>query len=144
MGECFNCRNREEKRPLNPEVCRKGHKPLTCKSVKDLSMCPDFSPCVGFQIGGYWSHMWFTSENPGHVDACLRWHICSDGEFPTETPGMSFHICSFVQLEKFVEFWRWELERQGCISPRQTSEEDFILTEKSLFRNIIITKGENR
>ena len=103
MGECFNCRNRKEKSPMEAEECLRGHTTYSVKSVKELSICSDFNPRVGFQIGGYWSHMWFTQENPGHIDACLKWNICSDGEFPTDKPAISFHICDFEQMEKFID-----------------------------------------
>lgn len=141
MGECFNCRNRKEKSPMEAEECLRGHTTYSVKSVKELSICSDFNPRVGFQIGGYWSHMWFTQENPGHIDTCLKWNICSDGEFPTDKPAISFHICDFEQMEKFIEFWRWELERRGWISPREPKKENVTKDAVSV-RNITIMKGK--
>jgi len=40
---------------------------------------------MGFQIGGYYSHMWFEGDDPDDPDGCLEWKICSNGEFPTDT-----------------------------------------------------------
>lgn len=75
-----------------------------------VSACPGGEPREGFQIGGYYSHMWFEPEG-----SCLNWNICSDGEFPTDQPTIQFHICDFTQLERFVAFWGKELRKRNLI-----------------------------
>jgi hypothetical protein len=120
---CFECRNSIHRDGGVPREgggfhhqfsCRKGlPMPSSQKGVSDgeiVAQCPGGEPQVGFQIGGYYSHMWFEPSG-----TCLNWLICSDGEFPTEQPEMQFHICDFRQLERFVEFWGKELRRRGVI-----------------------------
>jgi len=82
--------------------------------------CPKGDPRVGFQMGGYYTHMWFevdgaTPEEGGEPNTCLRWHIMGDGQFPTEE-DRTVHICDFTQLEYFVAFWGKELRRRGWIT----------------------------
>jgi len=62
--------------------------------------CPEAEPRVGFQIGGYYTHMDFQEDGD-----CLTWRIWSDGNFPTDEPEIQFHICGFWQMEEFVAFW---------------------------------------
>ena len=44
-------------------------------------------------------------------------------------------------MEKFIEFWRWELERRGWISPRKSKKENVTKDAVSV-RNITIVKGK--
>lgn len=78
-----------------------------------VANCPGGEPQLGFQIGGYYSHMWFEQDG-----SCLNWHIASDGEFPTDEPGINFHICNFKQIERFVDFWGTELRKRGLIGEK--------------------------
>ena len=90
--------------------------------------CEKAEPRWGFQMGGYYTHMWFELDGTpidkgGERDPCLIWHIQGDGEFPSENQeedNLRFHICDFEQIEKFVKLWGNELRRRGWI----TEEED--------------------
>lgn len=116
---CFNC-----KHSINPRVDVPGWA-YDCKfgidnskmngDVEQVIECQKGDPMFGFQIGGYYSHMWFYRRENSD---CLEWVICSDGEFPTEkdsNEGKEFHICDFQQIEDFVKFWKKELERRGWL-----------------------------
>lgn len=121
---CFSCRNSVKVDDVH--VARTGggfHHQHRCSKglpmpdqqpdIEDAEIvrqCPGGDPQLGFQIGGYYSHMWFEGDG-----SCLEWRICSDGEFPTDKPEISFHICDFEQIERFVEFWGKELRRRGLI-----------------------------
>lgn len=118
---CFKCRN-----SCNPKVeqgagwsydCKLGIDNIKINSMKDVVKCEHGAPRLGFQVGGYYSHMWFDVEPE---EGCLEWVICSDGDFPEDNPDafIRFHICDFEQIETFIKFWRSELERQGLL-PRQ-------------------------
>ena len=92
-------------------------------NVEQVLACPKGEPRIGFQIGGCYTHMWFeycgTPPADGGVpNACLEWHIASDGKFPTQdnSSGIQFHICDFEQIEAFVAFWRAELRRRGWVT----------------------------
>jgi len=100
--------------------CKLG---LSLEKDKSVIDCKCGNPSRGFQIGGYFTHMWFSvdgtlPEDGGQDNPCLNWHIASDGEFPTENkePGITFHICDFMQIELFVKFWGKELRRRGWIT----------------------------
>lgn len=126
MVACFYCNNSEY---LHQHVEKDGKFYPQYKCRKNLSMpdhqyprsdveivleCPGGDPRYGFQIGGYYTHMWFERDEP---NSCLEWMIASDGEFPSQNgePEISFHICNFKQIERFVEFWGKELRRRGWI-----------------------------
>jgi hypothetical protein len=133
---CFACRN---SRRSDKHVPREGggfHHQYWC--VKGFAMpdsdplqsdadqvvkCAGGDPREGFQIGGYYSHMWFErkSEEP---NACLDWMIASNGEFPTadDSAGIKFHICDFRQIERFVAFWGKELRRRGWVTSSENEE----------------------
>lgn len=80
--------------------------------VKIAMTCPSCDPMEGFQMGGYYTHMWFEDDG-----GCLEWVIQGNGEFPTElgdeTKQLRFHICDFTQIEQFVKFWGKELRKRG-------------------------------
>jgi hypothetical protein len=117
---CFYCRNCGESTPSKSTgwdyKCKLGMSvsPLTDKGVEGVLECPKGKPRVGFQIGGYYTHMWFEGETE-EDNCCLEWMIQSDGEFPRDYPDIQFHICDFSQIERFVEFWGKELRRRGVI-----------------------------
>lgn len=71
----------------------------------------------GFQIGGYYTHMWFEQDGD-----CLTWHIEGDGMFPTPGRTIEFHICDFRQIEKFVKLWGRELRKRGWIAEATPAE----------------------
>lgn len=119
MSACFHCRNSiGEIKPPDGWVytCTKGQTILPDGDDPiAVERCPEGAPRYGFQIGGYWTHMWFEKKSPqAH---CLEWKICSDGEFPTKDrqPGMEFHICDFRQMEKFVAYWGKIFRERGWI-----------------------------
>lgn len=121
---CFMCRNAISRPDIYVERSGGGfHHQFSCKVALPMPNCdvdrPDEEivascsggkPCLGFQIGGYYSHMWFEADG-----ACLAWSICSDGDFPTDKPEFVFHICDFKQIERFVDFWGKELRRRGLV-----------------------------
>lgn len=99
-------------------------------TIEQVIACPSGDPRQGFQIGGYYTHMWFTYEGTppnegGNPNGCLLWHIASDGESPTHdgTDRINFHLCDFEQLEAFVAFWRTELERRGWLTKDEEAED---------------------
>jgi len=121
---CFNCRNQTNGRIVEPGWrydCKLGLNNEHIKTIKDMSGCPMCEPQLGFQVGGYYSHMFFVRYSPMKENNCLEWHILSNGDFPKKEnePHIQLHICDFEQLERFVEFWREELEKRGWIGPRE-------------------------
>jgi len=126
---CFYCRNSKNGRP--DEIGWKYDCALDIDNsemndgIEQVVECPKGKPRQGFQLGGYYTHMWFEAECqnvPPEPGQCLSWTIMGDGEFPIadgeDTEPITFHICDFEQIEEFVEFWRGELEKQGLLSPR--------------------------
>ncbi|KKN66945.1 hypothetical protein LCGC14_0466250 [marine sediment metagenome] len=114
---CFKCQN-----SCNPTVIQGRGWAYECSlnvdnseihTLDDMLKCEKVNPQFGFQVGGYYTHMWFTEE----ADGCLEWVICSDGEFPIDNSEefIRFHICSFEQIESFVKFWRKELEKRDYL-----------------------------
>ena len=120
-GGCWKCRNSREVEAKtinsllgpndNGSRCGKGHTHTEPMTLESCEQCPDFAPRVGFQVGGYYSHMWF--EQIGKD--CLEWIMQTDGDFPIhddDNPNgrqpLQLHLCGFQQLEAFVNFWgRW-------------------------------------
>ena len=82
-----------------------------------ILVCPEADPKWGFQIGGYYTHMWFELSDGVPPDACLTWHIQSNGEFIKEDgqEHIKFHICDFRQIEEFVKLWGDELRKRGWV-----------------------------
>lgn len=150
---CFDCRNsrsvdgmveREGGGYHHQYTCAKGlHQPDRVEGVPDVEIvqqCPGGDPRFGFQIGGYYSHMWLEGGSkvpcepkcPGAMcqdgckreSSCMTWCIASDGEFPTKDgePGITFHVCDWHQIERFVAFWGKELRRRGWVrdSPKES------------------------
>ncbi len=129
---CFYCKHSVKITETHDEARRQGGWVHDCALGLDNSdiigqwpailKCPQSEPRWGFQIGGYYTHMWFEydatlPEDGGEPNQCLNWHIQSDGDFPTKDGGehIVFHICDFWQLERFVETWGRELRRRGWI-----------------------------
>lgn len=88
------------------------------KSIRDK--CDKYDPREGFQMGGYYTHMWFEGGFE-EVDGCLEWVIQGDLDFPIsdddeEKKPIKIHICDFKQIEDWVKFWGKELRRRGWIS----------------------------
>ena len=117
---CFNCRHCCNSRFSRTGTgwdhdCALG---IDNAELNNMMTCPSVDPRVGFQLGGYYSHMWFENEY-GDRNGCLNWHIESDGEFPTNEDApdrvINFHVCDFRQIEAFVEFWGKELRRRGWV-----------------------------
>lgn len=117
---CFFCRNSINSRP-NPDGvgwihdCKLGldnpHPPAAgARKFEDVLQCPGASPRWGFQIGGYYTHMWLEQDGD-----CLTWYIEGDGMFPTPGKTMNFHICDFKQIERFVRLWGQELRKRGWV-----------------------------
>ena len=115
---CFNCRHHTNGRIEVPGWsydCQLGIVNDHIMEREDCRLCPHFSPNIGFQIGGYYTHMWFTRDGD-----CLNWHIQGDGQNPIAEEDQSrqpleFHLCEFEQLESFVKFWGEELRRRGWV-----------------------------
>lgn len=137
---CFYCRNSRQVpgqgHVPDPEyTCLKGlPKAHLIGDVGFATECLQFNPRIGFQMGGYYTHMWFETDptytpeefvefGPEIVqNSCLTWYIQGDGEFPIPDeevgqPGkmLEFHLCDFTQLEDFVNFWGAELRKRGWI-----------------------------
>lgn len=128
---CFHCRHAIQRSSVtvpregggfhHQYSCSKGlPMPSSSPDISDadiVSACPGGAPTEGFQIGGYYSHMWFESEN-NSPDDCLTWVIGSDGEFPTieKEKRIELHVCDFRQIERFVAFWGRELRKRGVIT----------------------------
>jgi hypothetical protein len=131
-NECFFCRKHAKgfivKEGGWHHRCGEG---LENIGLKDIEKCPKYAPNVGFQIGGYYSHMYFDPEGPGYErdsysgNPCMTWTMESDGMFPTDDPArmLKFHICDFEQIEEFVEFWGKYLRAKGIIAPREPTTE---------------------
>ena len=113
-GACFYCRN-----SINAKINAPGWS-YDCKfgidnsemngDVDQVVQCAKGLPRFGFQMGGYYTHMWVEGESD-----CLEWKIQGNLEFPTddgEAP-LSIHICNFGQIEEFVEFWGRYLRDKG-------------------------------
>jgi hypothetical protein len=83
--------------------------------------CSKKDPRIGFQIGGYHSHMWFERHDYSEVNDCVNWMIASDGDLPTKdgSAEIQFHLSDFRQLEEFVKFWGKELRQRGWVSDEQ-------------------------
>ena len=125
---CFHCRNAINGHIIPPGWsydCAKGidNKHMD-GGIEQVVACPEGEPQIGFQIGGYHTHMYFEQDDDSITKpGCLEWHIESDGEFPVHgnnRPGrqpIQFHLCDFTQLEEFVEFWGKELRRRGWVKP---------------------------
>lgn len=122
---CFNCLNSRKVDAFEPREgggfhhqsrCAKGLRQPDAERGVDsdeiMMRCPEVSPSVGFQIGGYVSHTWFENGGDG---GCLDLVIASDGEFPTDGEGMRFHLCDWRQVEEWVAFWGKELRRRGWV-----------------------------
>jgi len=128
-GACFDCKNSTNARNNGcgwSYDCKHGIDNRKMNGgIQQVLSCPKGEPRIGFQVGGYYTHMWFEQEDnrlaakPGQ---CLRWVVMSDGEFPIQDDDdgthLEFHICRFEQIEYFVEFWRGELERKGLLEPK--------------------------
>lgn len=126
---CFDCR----KHITLPFSEKEGWR-YQCKEGRDTKganpmTCPGGDVQRGFQIGGYYTHMWFETDGSlvsegATNDPCLTWMIASDGEFPTEDGevGIRFHLCDFTQLEAWVAFWGKELRKRGWITEDDNAE----------------------
>lgn len=126
---CFDCR----KHITLPFDQKEGWR-YQCKEGRETKganpmTCPGGDVQRGFQIGGYYSHMWFETEGStvaegANHDPCLNWMIASDGEFPTENGevGIEFHLCDFTQIERWVAFWGKELRKRGWITEVEDAE----------------------
>lgn len=126
MSGCFYCRNYLNAR-ANPDGpgwvydCRLGLDTSTIAyNPEAVTACPSGDVQLGFQIGGYYRHMWFDGETPvfigggATIGGCLDLHIQGDAEFP-QGESMEFHLCEFQQLEEWVAFWGKELRRRGWV-----------------------------
>ncbi len=113
-SSCFDCEYNHNGRIVElgwSYDCSKGvDNSKMNNGIEDVIKCKQSSPQVGFQIGGYYSHM--TIKKDGD---CLEWYIKSDGEFPNDKTGISFHICDFEQIENFVKFWRKQIDNNRLI-----------------------------
>lgn len=117
-NECFYCKHHDRENAVLAEdngwyhSCIKGIKNEGLKNIKE---CPGYYPCNGFQIGGYYSHMYFEADG---VNECMEWVIESDGAFPTKDKKdfIRFHICDFEQIERFVKKWGDYLREKGYIT----------------------------
>lgn len=115
---CFYCRNAINGRVTAPGWtydCTKGiNNKKMDGGVEQALTCPECDLRLGFQIGGYYTHMYFERDG-----TCLEWHISSDGEFPItdedNRESMNLHVCDFEQIEIFVKVWGAELRRRGWI-----------------------------
>ncbi len=100
---------------------------------KLAEQCKSFDMRKGFQMGGYYTHMWFEydgtlPEEGGAADGCMNWVIQGDLEFPiqdedTQSEPMRIHICDFEQIEEWVAFWGKELRRRGWVSGKMTDKQ---------------------
>ena len=106
---CFYCRNSCNAKPHPSTIgwwfnCSLGLDNTNLNGeIEDALKCPQVNPRYGFQIGGYYTHMWFEPDGD-----CLTWVIASNGQSPTkdEAEMIRFHICEFKQIEDFVRFWK--------------------------------------
>ena len=106
-NNCFYCLNHKEGQLADNtgwyHPCKLNIKNEGIQNVKE---CPSYSPNIGFQIGGYYSHIHF-EYNKDLPNDCMEMIIHSDGEFPTDDTDkqIQLHICDFKQLEQFVKEW---------------------------------------
>lgn len=115
-NNCFYCLNHgkgqlaENKGWYHP--CKLG---IQNEELQDVKTCPKYSPNMGFQIGGYYSHIHFDVTEP---NGCMEMVIHSDGTFPTEDPNaqIKLHLCDFTQLEQFVKEWGEYFREKGIIT----------------------------
>ena len=141
---CFYCRNSTNGRPDTIGWiydCKLGIDNRDLNGGSNVAAtCPGFDPRIGFQMGGYYTHMWFETDPPTTQDEidkhgieltqdrCLTWIIQGDGEFPIgesnvmQRARLEFHICDFTQIERFVEFWGKELRKRGWIADKEQQE----------------------
>lgn len=117
-NNCFYCKNHDRDKGVIAEntgwyhPCIKGNEN---EGLKEIKSCKDYIPCNGFQIGGYYSHMYFEAEEE---NGCMEWIIESDGEFPTQDKNriISLHICDFRQIEECIKLWGKWLREKGYIN----------------------------
>lgn len=123
---CFYCRNSGESEPAHPDgvgwihSCKFGIDNTGFDEIDTIAeQCGKYSPRFGFQMGGYYTHMWFEPESCEPEDdcmgICLEWCIQGDLEFPTEEKTIKIHICDFTQIERWVEFWGEELRKRRLV-----------------------------
>ena len=129
---CFDCRNCDDKRSHTDRIgwrhyCKLGMSNSKMNGgIEQVLDCPNGQPRLGFQMGGYYTHMWFepyyieTDNGPGF---CLNWIIKGDGEFPRDEPELQFHICDFTQIEAWVKFWGKELRKNGFIEEEKEDDQ---------------------
>ena len=129
-NDCFYCLNHDSNGSTLAEntgwyhPCKFGIENEDMK-IDVVKKCEKYFPNVGFQIGGYYSHVHFEIDgkkpDKDGYNPCLEMVIHSDGVFPKEDPDeMTYwHICDFEQLEEFVEFWGRYLRKKGVISKRR-------------------------
>lgn len=132
---CFHCRNHCDDRPHPSGIgwaysCRHG---LDTEQVPDspdgVLACSKGDVQYGFQIGGYYRHMYFEGEPPVflgggcRLGGCLDLHIQGDAEFP-QGKDIELELCEFQQLEEWVKFWGKELRRRGWVvdEPEEDAE----------------------
>ncbi len=127
-GACFYCRHSVNKSNSATHAtyfdCEFGIDNSEMNGgVEQVIACPQGDPRRGFQMGGYYTHMWFEvdgmpPETAGNPNPCLTWHIQGTGDFTTQDgePHTEFHICDFTQIEDFVRFWGKELRKRGWIT----------------------------
>ena len=128
---CFYCRNCGESEIDKISWrynCKLGIDNTGFDDAKIISeKCQGFNPRNGFQMGGYYTHMWFERGDKarfpppeGGETPCLEWIIQGDLKFPipnnVQREPTRIHICDFTQIESWVEFWGKELRKRGWIS----------------------------
>ena len=118
-NECFYCLNHLLDKGVFAEntgwyhPCKFG---ISNEGLQDIESCPRYEPNRGFQIGGYYTHMYF-EYNKNKANDCMEWVICSDGKFPrtNEDEFIRFHICDFRQIEEWVRFWGDYFRKIGVV-----------------------------
>lgn len=127
---CFYCRNCGKSKldiPGWSHDCKLGIDNIGFDDENKIAeLCKEYDSRKGFQMGGYYTHMWFEYYGTaicdgGEVDGCLEWVIQGDLEFPIsddnlERKPIKIHICDFGQIENWVSFWGKELRKRGWIS----------------------------
>lgn len=71
-NKCFYCLNKGEGVAADKGYhypCTKG---IENEGLQDISKCEKYSPCNGFQIGGYYTHMHFDQES---ISIYLSFHV---------------------------------------------------------------------
>lgn len=118
---CFYCRKSKRDTgfsgPGHRYKCKEG-RPNKHIGENDCDKCDGYDPQIGFQTGGYYTHMWF--ENGGEENnTCMDWVIYGNLEFPAgHDNGVEptiIHICDFKQIEEWVKFWGKELRKRGWV-----------------------------